>query len=141
VYVAGFELEAFEEIPVDQRCALVLALCDALTAVNRAYLRHKGFGKTVPLYASHVRYQDQILGADKWKDIPRLLETGRGACEDLASWRVAELHVTGERTAFVDVDTYPLPDGRIVYHVVVIRPMLGGLREDPSAMLGMKTPV
>jgi len=139
VYLAGFELDSFETIPVMQRCALVVALCNALTGINRAYLRNAGHGNTPPLYQSGVRYADQTLGDDKWRDIPRLLSIGEGACEDLASWRCAELHLIGERRAYIDVDTYPVPDGRIVYHVVVVR--ASGAREDPSAMLGMNAVV
>jgi hypothetical protein len=139
VYLAGFELESFETIPVNQRCALVIALCDALVGINKAYLRHQGLGRTPPLYQSGVRYKDQVLGHDKWKDIPRLLATKRGACEDLASWRCAELHIIGETSAYIDVDTYPMPDDKIVYHVVLVRG--SGVREDPSAMLGMSSPV
>ena len=140
MYKAGFELESFETIPVMQRCALVIAMCDALTAINRAYLRNQSEQghATPPLYYSGVRYGDQTLGADKWRDIPRLLLVGKGACEDLASWRCAELHIIGERGAYIDVDTYPLPEEKIVYHVVVVRAT--GLREDPSALLGMATP-
>jgi len=139
MYLAGFELESFEVIPVSERCALVIALCDSLVGINKAYLRSVGYGKTPPLYQSGVRYSDQILGADKWRDIPRLLATGRGACEDLASWRCAELHIIGETNAYIDVDTFPLPGNKIVYHVVVVRG--SGEREDPSAMLGMKSAV
>lgn len=137
MYLANFELDSFEIVPVEERCALVLALCDALTAIDRAFLRR--VGANVPgLYESGVRYKNQTWGLDKWKDIPRLLATGTGACEDLASWRVAELHVKeGERSAFIDVDTFPTSDG-IVYHVVVVRPTKG-LREDPSAFLGMNS--
>jgi hypothetical protein len=139
MYIAGFELESFETIPVGERCALVIALCDSLVGINKAYLRNMGYGMTPPLYRSGVRYADQILGADKWRDIPRLLAVGKGACEDLASWRCAELHIIGETGAYIDVDTYPLEGRKIVYHVVVVRAT--GEREDPSAMLGMKSAV
>lgn len=136
MYSATFEIESFDVIPIACRCALVIALTEALASINLKYLRfaRADMGDFPPLYQSGVRYGAQTMGRDKWRDIPRLLETKRGACEDLAAWRVAELRVAGY-AAHIDVDTFEMPNGSIIYHVVVVRD--GGVREDPSAVLGM----
>jgi hypothetical protein len=136
VYTASFELESFEAIPVECRCALVIALTEALASINLRFLRHMvRIGRQVPpLYGTGVRYGAQKMGRDRWQDIPRLLITGAGACEDLAAWRAAELRMFGE-AAPIDVETFQMRDGSVIYHVVIKR--ANGSREDPSAALGM----
>lgn len=137
MYSATFEIESLDALPIPCRCALVIALTEALASCNLMYLRHVGAAKSngfPSLYTSGVRYGAQRMGKDKWRDIPRLLETKAGACEDLAAWRAAELRLIGE-PALIDVDTFEMADGSIIYHVVVLR--AGGVREDPSAVLGM----
>ena len=136
MYSASFELESFEVIPVACRCALVIDLTEALARMNLRYLRYMAkIGRQVPpLYSTGVRYGAQKLGHDKWRDIPRLLVTGRGACEDLAAWRAAELRMFGER-APIDVQTFEMANGSIIYHVTIQR--ADGTKEDPSAALGM----
>lgn len=139
MYFAGFELESMDVIPVKCRCALVIALVDALAGVNLQYLRFMAAHRRQlpPMYTTGVRWQNQVMGNDKWRDIPRLLVTGKGSCEDLAAWRAAELRLFGE-AAKIDVETYELGNGSIIYHVTVERP--DGSKEDPSAALGMKDP-
>jgi len=138
VYQALIESEAFELLQVGDRRDLVEALVIALVNIDAAYLDK--FPDTPLLYASGVTYQDQMPGHDVWQDIPRLLKTKRGACEDLAAWRVAELNAAGETGARIDVTTYPAPNGRdVTYHITVSRG--DGSKEDPSAHLGMGTPI
>jgi hypothetical protein len=68
-------------------------MAEALVQLNVDYLR--AHPDTPKLADSGVRYD---LGADvqgPWLTIPMVLAAGRGDCEDLAAWRVAELRVQG----------------------------------------------
>lgn len=94
-----------------------------------------------PLYASGAVYKREPQ--DTWRRADEVLADGWGDCEDLASYRVAELRVTGEDPGAA-VDTYQT--GRKRFHAVVKRTrgtIPDGARgkfgfEDPSLMLGMK---
>jgi hypothetical protein len=111
-------------MPLGSRRAVERAL-DALTAYNRAWLADlRGVsGRTPRLLSSGVRYQRE-QGREQWWPIPRVLATGYGDCEDLASWLAAE---TGG-----DAIALRVPTG---YHIVTRLPT--GQIVDPSRMLGM----
>ena len=81
-----------------------------------------------------------VLGGERFRDIGRILERGSGDCDNLASWRVAELrqagiqarpYMTGRKRA----------DGGTTYHALVLWPPFGNVNyvtsEDPSLLLGM----
>lgn len=149
MYSCTIESQAFSQLPIEVRRKLVTALCEALVAINVDWLLAcNALGFAVPgIYDSGVVYTDQVPvvdpfdsqeHTDRWQDIPRLLETGAGACEDLASWRVAELQVQGE-PAIIDVTSAEDANGNILYHVCVTRG--DGSHEDPSARLGMPVPL
>lgn len=92
---------------------------------------------TPPLYASGVRYIREPWGYEQWVTIPRILAQGGADCEDLASWRIAELRIRG-------INARPMwryfegmgPNGEPfrMYHILVWTPY--GI-DDPSARLGM----
>lgn len=108
-----------------------LRLCLALlTTANVQALKT---GKFPRLYASGVRYRrERPEERESWRTIPVVLAEGHGDCEDLASWRAAELRVSGEdpqARPFI----YRTRSGS--YHVVVRRG--DGEVEDPSRLLGM----
>lgn len=87
------------------------------------------------LYASGVRYRREPLPVrEQWKTVPAVLRDGHGDCEDLATWRAAELVVTGQDPAARPV---LVRTGR-GWHVVVRRG--DGSTEDPSRLLGMGRP-
>lgn len=142
MYSAIIESEAFDQLALGDRHDLVMALANALVNINAAYLDK--VPNTPLLYESGVTYHNQPGEQhpgqlDRWRDIPRLIQAGYGACEDLAAWRVAELNAGGETGARIGVITQQSPvDGSVMYHVVVIR--ANGQPEDPSALLGMGTP-
>jgi hypothetical protein len=87
------------------------------------------------LYASGVRYAREartVSGGrrEEWL-VPSLVRArGRGDCEDLATWRAAELRRQGERGA----RAIAVPSG-VGFHIVVRR--ADGRIEDPSKRLGM----
>lgn len=98
---------------------------------NEQWLRaHPG---TPALYASGVRYRREPPGREEWEPIPVVLTKGWGDCEDLASWRAAELRVTGE-DPHARVHVYQ--SAPTTWHVVVRRG--DGSIEDPSRKLGMR---
>lgn len=102
----------------------VQAGADALTTLNRHYLATHG--RTPRLYASGVRYRREAAGGpEEWQSTPYALASGCADCEDLASWRAAEL--PGARALVVRSSGG--------YHVVVC--CADGSIEDPSARLGM----
>jgi hypothetical protein len=82
------------------------------------------------LYASGVRYERE--DGEQWRSPLAILgSTRRADCEDLASWRVADLRVAGESGARVEV----VRTGPSTLHAVVRR--ANGEIEDPSRKLGM----
>jgi hypothetical protein len=97
-----------------------------LTAMNRALM--KLFGAP-PLYGSGVVYRPEK--PDEWETYDILLRRGYGDCEDLSSWRAAELQEQGVDAV---ADVYPTRrPGR--WHAIVVFP--DGRIEDPSLKLGM----
>lgn len=145
MYHAGFELLTIESVPATAGAAVVLAYVNALVETNRIYLA--SYPHTPSLYAAGVRYRRQVLGSDRWIDIPRILQTRQGSCEDLVAYQVAWLQVLGgEPGAKVKVtwqdttaDGRPLQlgDGRpfTLYHITIAHS--DGTEEDPSRTLGM----
>ena len=45
----------------------------------------------VPLYQSGVRYAREPIGSEVWQTALETQQLGKGDCEDLVAWRVAEL--------------------------------------------------
>lgn len=112
----------------------LLQAIEFLVGLNRTAIR-RADGRIPPLYKAGVRYQREgrtIAGRPKevWRLIPQVLRHGAGDCEDLASWRVAEL-----REAGVNARPYLTRHGNM-FHVRVKHP--DGRIEDPSKRLGMK---
>jgi len=110
-------------------CVLRLLLA-ALVETNIDYLRrHPG---TPSIYTAGVRYRREE-GTEEWKAIPDVIRDRSGDCEDLASWRVAELRIKGiDARPFL---RYRTAGGFSLYHVLLQLP--GGKFEDPSRKLGM----
>lgn len=107
-------------------------LLAALVISNMEYL--KLHPRTPMLYQAGVRYVPEPINSEEWQDIPTLLHTRRGDCEDLASWLVAEYRIRRRIHAKIHL-THRNLGGQLRYHVVVLLP--GGRIEDPSARLGM----
>lgn len=114
---------------VDGASEILNALND-LVAVNEGILARNP-GAIPPLYRSGVRYQREARGREDWQSIASVLARRKGDCEDLASWRVAELHAAGEAAARI-----VLSRRGALWHVRVRR--ANGQIEDPSKRLGMK---
>lgn len=91
-------------------------------------------GRPLPrLYDAGVVYKRE--SRDTWRHALDLVLSGWGDCEDLAAFRVADLHTSGEDP---DAHVYVYRSGPKSYHAVV---GLGdGTIEDPSYLLGMRVP-
>lgn len=113
------------QIPAADHQSLRIALA-GLVAMNRAVMAGGGIP---PLYASGVRYRRE--SPDRWQTCNLVLRLHYGDCEDLASWRAAELQQQGEQ-AIADVRR----SGERLWHAFVIR--ANGAVEDPSRILGMR---
>jgi hypothetical protein len=87
------------------------------------------------LYDSGVYYQPEREGEENWQDVPTCIIRRFADCEDLASWRAAEIRVRERVFAWPFFTWKRLPDGRTLYHIKVKR--ADGRIEDPSAVLGM----
>lgn len=84
-----------------------------------------------PLYSTRVRYQPEPPRTqEQWQTAPQVLQSGYGDCEDLASYRAAELRMRGEPARVRVVRT-----GVRRWHAIVQRG--DGAIEDPSRRLGM----
>jgi hypothetical protein len=111
-----------------QRGALEAALT-GLVALNRYYMRRR---KIPPLYESGVVYKaEPKRRPEKWRTADAVYTDGEGDCEDLASYRVAELQVLGEPARARVVRT-----GKRRFHAIVER--ADGSTEDPSRILKRK---
>lgn len=112
----------------------MLTLMEALCKINVGWLQALPPKDRPNLYRSDVIYQPEI-DAEEWQDIPHIIESRWGDCEDLACWRVAELRVAGvEAHPYIRWKKKPGRGAR--YHALVWRP--GDRIEDPSLALGMR---
>lgn len=110
----------------------LLILLEALVNLNVLYLiKNPGAPN---LYKTDIRYKREPsrnrTGAEDWRTIPELLETGAGDCEDLTAYMVAWLRVVKKTRAV----PWLRKKGK-KWHVLVRLP--GGQLEDPSRALGM----
>ncbi len=131
MYAPVVVLGAFTTLGDAAKSHVLLMLLEALISSNVAYLR--AHPEAPPLYRSGVRYTDDPR--DEWQDIPATLAKGGGDCEDLASWRVAELRVRAREHALPRV-TAQRRGASTLFHVTVLHP--SGRVEDPSRRLGMR---
>lgn len=160
MYRVTFELDAFNGTrDASESLQDLNAMLGCLIAINTNYLqrrvgRDQGQNPAVPLlYQSGVRYEEEPIGAEFWRDIPTILKYARqGAgsdCEDLVCWQVAELRVRFGIPAeaivipqLVSPQGILLPQaqgptsrlGSFLYHIQTWTPQ--GI-DDPSARLGM----
>lgn len=113
---------------------------------NIAWL--KAHPETPDLYRAGVSYKPERRRTDprtgkvseygeEWQTIPYVIYRGYGDCEDLGSWRAAELRARYGIKANPFIKMRRMPDGYWRAHVVVRWP--DGQIEDPSAKLGMYT--
>lgn len=104
--------------------------------------------ETPDLYNAGVSYKPERRRVDprtgkvseygeEWQTIPWVIYRGYGDCEDLGSWRAAELRAKYKVKATPFIKMRRMPDGFWRAHVVVRWP--NGQIEDPSAKLGMYT--
>lgn len=75
-----------------------------------------------------------VGGGEIFREIPRILLNGGGDCDNVASWRCAELRELGIN-ACPYITWRTRSDGGMTYHVIVRWP--DGSSEDPSLLLGM----
>lgn len=85
-----------------------------------------------PLYSAGVRYRVEAPGRERWQLPSETRRIGYGDCEDLASYRAADLRFSGEDPAAEVVTYQSAPNVR---HCIVRRS--NGRTEDPSRALGM----
>lgn len=108
-------------------------LLETMVEINLEFLACSK--KRIPkLYESGVVYRREPPGSEIFKIIPCVLRDGFGDCEDLATWRVAELRFQGEKNTQVMIKKW-LVGEFIQFHILVRRE--NGQDEDPSRILGM----
>lgn len=108
---------------------------DVQTLLAKAdLLQAKKQGRPVPpIYKSGVRYQREPIGGETWLLPSEAWRARKADCEDLATWRAAELQLKGQPARATATQVRP----GLVHIYVVGR---GGKREDPSYRLGMGRP-
>lgn len=117
-------------------------LLEGLVRVNETLMRSRLFPD---LYKTAVRYRQEPIGDENWRDASIVLESGFGDCEDLAAYRVAELRVKHNMSAqcvfrwkTLEINTRDGPRRVKLYHILVGLWRGGKLFiEDPSKRLGM----
>jgi hypothetical protein len=107
---------------------------EALIMANRLYLRTH---RAPALYESGIRYEEEPAGQpyESFDAIPVVLARGSADCDDLVSWRIAELRNAGENAKIRLKWSFDPSRGARMYHVLVRR--ANGQVEDPSLRLGM----
>lgn len=130
-----FDIQLFlnrEPAEIKRSRKAMLFMLDALVRHNLLWL---GTYNAPGLYDSGVIYRPE-RGTEAWQDIPSILQKGYGDCEDLASYRCAELQFMGiAARPYIKWRDTEDGAGGTTYHAVVHLP--SGLVEDPSAALGM----
>lgn len=117
------------EIPDSLGAAAIDAALEGLVGIASSEL---ATGAYPALYDSGVRYVREPPGSERWSPPSVVLGRGYGDCEDLASWRAAELRVTGEDPR---ARARVVRSGPRTWHAIVERG--DGSIEDPSRILGM----
>ena len=135
-----FDMDGFAW--ADRRRAMrrMQILLDALTKIHLDHLLY--YPRTPSLYESGVVYEREPPGREDWQDILTTLRRGNGDCEDLATWRAADLlrrgipaRAFGRPRPMLIPGPYG-PEHGTLWHILVRRP--GGRIEDPSKILGME---
>lgn len=94
----------------------------------RAYLLARGASEDSADHAVAV-----LEGIEVFRDVPAVLKLGRVDCDNLASFRSAELRLAGIKAA--PYITWRETSGGTIYHALVRWP--DGTSEDPSLLLGL----
>lgn len=115
-----------EEIPPSPE--VLEAFLEGMTALNTALIR----AENLPSVYDVARYKREPRGREQWFHAAAIAKRGLGDCEDLATYRAAELRVfEGEPARVVVVKTGPK-----TLHAVVER--ADGTLEDVARALGMR---
>jgi predicted transglutaminase-like cysteine proteinase len=117
-------------IAVGQDPAEIRAAVLGLAAISLAQMRLRALPR---LYDGSIRYAREPAGRERWQTARETAQRGQGDCEDLAAYRVAELHRAGETAATIIAKVIRPNE---LMHIMVRR--ANGSIEDPSAYLGMK---
>lgn len=137
---------AFESLSGEAARAVIRIRVEALAAENEIYLLED---PTIPLlYESGVVYFDPDPHAEvPWMNVHAAVNNRSADCKTLAAWRKAELWIRYRIAAVVEIVEYVVGADR-TFHVLLRRATTPGEKvgphspvEDPSAKLGMKTPV
>lgn len=110
------------------------AMLLALFRIDVDYLRANP--GTPGIYQSGLDYREEPMGQEEWQDIPTALKMGIADCEDLASWRAAEILVREGRDAKPFFSESKRPNGGVLFHIRTVDAQ--GRVEDPSYHLGMR---
>ena len=137
-YRVTLQLDAFNGTrDAEESIEDLSAMLDCLIRINENFLRRRP--NTPLLYQAGIRYQEEPLGAEFWRDIPTTLQYREGDCEDLSCWLIAEKRVRFGIPARPIIYPQLRPNGRYLYHIAVATPDVPGGVDDPSRRLGMKT--
>jgi transglutaminase-like putative cysteine protease len=116
--------------------AQLRVLLGALFDANVHQIRARG--GVPPIKQTGIRYQREPRGQERWQTVTELLRSKIGDCEDLAAYEAARLRVAGVNARPEILPQGRQPDGRMLYHAVVVLP--GGRIYDVCPALGMKRP-
>lgn len=137
--------------------APILLALEAMISVNLYHIRRalrkteKGLGVPIPpILESGVYYEEDPPGTEDWRDCYTVLARGKGDCDNVVAWRIAELRAAGinakpiikwqkvpkEMMISLGHPAHMVPDeGVDMVHVMVELP--DGRIEDTSKLLGM----
>jgi hypothetical protein len=110
---------------------VLVGLLNGLALASWTEMQDPETRRQIPeLYSGKIRYKGER--GEQWQTALETARKGYGDCEDLASYRVAELWASGQDFGARVHVRRVTPS---LLHVLVYR--TGGFLEDPSAILGM----
>ena len=96
--------------------------------------RELGLRAHKPGVAKVLKKVQEVFGGERFRDVGVLVGRGKGDCDNIASWRAAELRQAGVK-ANPRIKGRKRPGGGTTYHVDVMWP--DDSSEDPCLLLGM----
>jgi len=113
-----YALDLFQGDAARARSRIALQkMLDLLTSLDEDYLREHP--EAPLLYRSGIHYMEEPSGQEEWQDVPTLLRMGVGDCEDLATWRAAELRARYNIPARAIYKEMRRANGSYLYHILV----------------------
>jgi len=134
------DLQGFGALPVQRRCMVLRSLVEAMVVINWQFIIESQGPSSPhhlpPMLEFHKQRPFKLVeGAEVWRNIPAILESGGGGLKDFVCWRIAELRAQGEDEIYPHIKYTADPENKWggQYKMSVRR---GDAVEDMAQLLG-----